>query len=81
MLRKVALLEISRSRPATGVAGLPSTVRNASKNELATKFLKGALTFTEIFQEVISNGFQQFRSPAIQFCWNSLASATFIYQW
>ena len=44
------------------------------------KFFKGALKFTENFQEVMSNELHQFRSPAIQFCWNSLASATFICQ-
>ena len=60
MVRKVALLEMSRNHLLTGVSGLPSTVFNASKNEIPTKFLKGALKFTENFQEVISNGFQQF---------------------
>ena len=80
LLQKSALLEISRSHLLTGVEGLPTTVCNASKKEILTKFLKDALKFPENFQKVISNCFQQFRSPAIQFCWNSLASATFIYQ-
>ena len=57
MLQKVALLEISRSHLLTGVAGLQSTVSNASTNEFLTKFLKGTLKFSENFQEVISNGF------------------------
>ena len=30
---------------------------SVTKNELIVKFLKGALQFTENFQEVISNGF------------------------
>ena len=57
MLRKVALLEISRYHLLTGVAGLQSTVSNASTNEFLIKFLKGTLKFTEHFQEAISNGF------------------------
>ena len=57
MLRKEALLEISRSHLLTGVAGLQSIACNACKNELLTKFLKDALKFTENFQEVISNVF------------------------
>ena len=35
------------------VAGLQYTVCNATKNELQTKFVKGALERTEIFREVI----------------------------
>ena len=57
MLQKVVVLEISRSHLLTGVAGLESTVCNASKNKLLIKFLKGALKLTENLQEVISNGF------------------------
>ena len=57
MLRKVALLEISICHLLTGVAGLQYTVSNASTNEFLAKFLKGALKFTENFQEVIPNGF------------------------
>ena len=57
MLQKAVLLEIWRSHYLTGVAVLPSTVCNDSKNELLAEFLKGALKFTENFQEVISDGF------------------------
>ena len=56
MFRKEAFLEISRSPLLTAVAGLQSTVYNATKNELLTKFVKGALKLTENFQEMISNG-------------------------
>ena len=56
MLRKVAFLEISRSPLLTAIAGLQSTVYNATKNDLLTKFVKGALKLTENFQEMISNG-------------------------
>ena len=56
MFRKVALLEISKSPLLTAVAGLRSTVYNATKNELLTKFVKGALKLTENLQEMISNG-------------------------
>ena len=56
MSRKVAFLEISKSPLLTAVAGLQSTVYNATKNELLTKFVKGALKLTENFQEIISNG-------------------------
>ena len=62
MFRKVAFLEISPFNPPpllspllTAVAGLQSTVCNATKNELLTKFVKGALELTEYFQEMISN--------------------------
>ena len=55
MLQKVALLEISRSPLLTGVAGLQYTVCNATRNELLTKFFKGALKLTENFQKVDSN--------------------------
>ena len=48
MFRKVPFLEISRS--------LQSTVYNATKSELLTKFVKDALKLTENFQEMISNG-------------------------
>ena len=41
--------------PFNGVAGLQNTFCNATKNELLTKFIKGALKFPENFQEVISN--------------------------
>ena len=47
MFQKVPFLEISRSPLLTGVAGLPYTVCNATKNELLTKFLKFALKLTE----------------------------------
>ena len=56
MFRKLAFLEISKSSLLTAVAGLQSTVYNATKNELLTKFVKSALKLTENFQEVISNG-------------------------
>ena len=49
-------LEISRSPLLTTVADLESTVYNATKNELLTKFHKGALKLKENFQEMISNG-------------------------
>ena len=81
MLQKVVLLEIWRSHYITGSAVLASTVCNDSKNELLAEFLKDALKVTENFQEIISDGFQQLRSSTIQFCWNSLASATYICQW
>ena len=48
-LQKVALLEIWRSHLLNGDAGLPSTVCNAYKHELLTKFLKDALKFSETF--------------------------------
>ena len=44
-------LEILRSPLSTGVAGLQTT-----KNELQTKFFKGALKLTEHLQEMISIG-------------------------
>ena len=81
MLQKAVLLEIWRSHYLTGVAVLPSTVCNDSENELLAEFLRGALKVTENFQEITSDGFQQLRSSTIQFCWNSLASATYICQW
>ena len=56
MFRKVAFIEISKSPLLTAVAGLQSTVYSATKNELLTKFVKGALKVTENFQEMISNG-------------------------
>ena len=56
MFRKVAFLEISISPLLTAVAGLLTTVYNATKNELLTKFVKGALKLTENFQEMIANG-------------------------
>ena len=56
IFRKVAFLEISKSPLLTVVAGLQSTVYNATKNELLTKFVKGALKLIENFQEMISNG-------------------------
>ena len=56
MFRKVAFLEISKSVLLTAVAGLQLTVYNATKNELLTKFVEGALKLTENFQEMISNG-------------------------
>ena len=56
MFRKVAFLEISKSTLLTVIAGLQSTVYNTIKNELLTKFVKGALKLTENFQEMISNG-------------------------
>ena len=55
MFRKVALLEISRSSLLTGVASLQYTFCDATKYELLTKFLEGALKFTENFQEAIFN--------------------------
>ena len=54
MFRKIAFLEILKSLLLTAVAGLQSTVYNATKNELLTKFVKGALKLTENFQEMIS---------------------------
>ena len=65
MLQKVVLVEIWRSHYLAGVAVLLFTVYNDSENEILAKLLKGALKFTENFQEVISNGFQQFRSSTI----------------
>ena len=56
MFRKAAFLEISKSVLLTAVVGLQPTVYNATKNELLTKFVKGALKLTENFQEMISNG-------------------------
>ena len=56
MFQKVTFLEISRSPLLTRVTDLDYTVYNASKNELLTKYLNGALKLTENFQEVISNG-------------------------
>ena len=53
MFQKVPFLEILRSPLLTGVAGLPYTVCNATKNELLTKFLKFALKLTEKTQKVI----------------------------
>ena len=55
MFRRVAFLEISKSPLLTAVAGLQSTVYNATKNELLTKFVKGTLKLTENFQEMISD--------------------------
>ena len=55
MFRKVVFLEISKSLLLTAVAGLQSTVYNATKNELLTKFVKSALKLTENFQEMMSN--------------------------
>ena len=55
MFRKVGFIEISKSLLLTAVAGLQSTVYNATKNELLTKFVKRALKLTENFQEMISN--------------------------
>ena len=49
MLWKKDLLKICRSHLLTRVSGLPTTVGNASKNELLTKFLKGALKFYRKF--------------------------------
>ena len=46
----------SKSPLLTAVAGLQSTVLNATKNEFLTKFVKGALKLTENLQEMISNG-------------------------
>ena len=56
MFPKVAFREISGSRLLTGVPGLQYTVRNASKNELLTKFLKCAFKLTYNYREAISNG-------------------------
>ena len=53
MLRKVAFLEVLRSPLFKGVAG---SLCKATKNELLTKFLKGALKVSENFQEVFSTG-------------------------
>lgn len=47
---KWPLLEISRGPLLTGVAGLQYTVCYTTKNELPTKFFKGALKLTEIFR-------------------------------
>ena len=62
-----SLLQISRSLLLTGVADFKVyyMVCNATKNELLTKFLKGALKLTENLQKVISNGFphQKFTDP------------------
>ena len=44
MFRKVAFVEISKSPLLTAVAGLQSTVYNATKNEHLTKFVKGAFS-------------------------------------
>ena len=49
MFRKVTFLAISKSLLLTGVAGLQSTVYNATKNELFTKFVESALKLTENF--------------------------------
>ena len=49
-------LEMSKSLLLTAVAGLQSTAYNATKNELLTKFVKGALKLTENVLEMISNG-------------------------
>ena len=56
-----------RSHALTGIAGLPSTISNASKNELLTKFLKGALEFTKSFQDVISmvSAIQEFNNSVL----------------
>ena len=54
MFQNVVFLEISRSPLLTGVAGLPHSVRNTTKNELLTKFIKCALKLTENVEEVIS---------------------------
>ena len=51
MFRKLAFVEISKSPLLTAVAGLQSTVYNATKNELLTKFVKSALKLTEHFQD------------------------------
>ena len=56
MFQKVVFLEVSKSPPLTTVAGLQSTVYNATKNELLTKLVKDALKLTENFQEMIFNG-------------------------
>ena len=56
MFRKAAFSKISKSPPLAAVAGLQSTADNVTKNELLTKFVKGALKLTENFQEMISNG-------------------------
>ena len=61
MFRKVAFLQISLEifleiPLLIAVAGLQSTVFNATKHELLTKIVKGALKLTENFQEMISNG-------------------------
>ena len=57
MFRKVAFLEILKSPLLTAVAGLQSAVYNATKNELLTKYVKGALKLTQNFQEIISKEF------------------------
>ena len=49
-------LEISKSPLLTAVPGVQSMAYNATKNELLTKFVKGALKLTKHFQEMISNG-------------------------
>ena len=54
MFQNVVFLEISRSPLLTGVAGLPHSVCNTTKNELLTKFIKCALKLTENVEEVIS---------------------------
>ena len=53
MFQIVAFLEIWISPLLRGVAGLQYTVRNATKSELLTKFLKCALKLTENFKEVL----------------------------
>ena len=67
LLQKVALLKIWRSHPLTGIAGLPSTIWNGSKNEFLIKFLKGALKFTESFQDVTSmvSAIQEFSNSVL----------------
>ena len=47
---------------------------NATKNELLVKFVKGALKFTENFQELISNGFPYQKFTNLQTAAVSLAS-------
>ena len=56
MFRKVAFLEISKSPLLTAVAGVQSTVYNATKNELLTTFIKVNLKLLENFREMITNG-------------------------
>ena len=56
MFRKLPLLEILKVPLLTGVAGLHYIIWNATKNELPTNFLKGALKLTENFKELISHG-------------------------
>ena len=55
MLRKVTLLEISKSPLLMLFAGLQYIVCNAARNYHFIKFLKGVLKLTENFKEVISN--------------------------